>query len=89
MLDVDATYPGTALATGRAVMVAQRADDDVVLVRDGKGRRQVVRRTALRGGHGQHLGRGRVQNEAQKHSSTAAHKLGERELYTLGKGAME
>jgi hypothetical protein len=36
----EGTHAGAALATGRAVVVAQRADDDIVLVRHGEGARE-------------------------------------------------
>jgi hypothetical protein len=66
------THAGAALATGRAIVIAQRTDDYVVFVRDGEGSRQ---RGARR--HGQlHLpsdgaerwggGSGRAQDAAER-----------------------
>ena len=45
----EGTHAGAALATGRAVVVAQRADDDIVLVRHGEGPRERSSRRHLGG----------------------------------------
>jgi hypothetical protein len=36
-MKIASTHASAAFSTGRAILVAQRTDNDVVLVRDGKG----------------------------------------------------